>query len=295
MSETRSVDALLTKVESEKVHGDPKPIEQPVKVEHKEVAPNIDTDGDETGDVSADDYGDDDAAPVVTDKKEVAEAPPEDEKDEYGNPIAKPKMYSEEEVNRMMRERFSRSKMSQDQQQQVQQAQKDGFKFDENSEQSWEQQLEVFVERTVNNISAKKQEQQWKQQEDEKQQQFEEKFTTGMNKYQDFKDVVGARPITNAMLIAARNIDNPAAFIYAASKQHPQEIDRISKLDHYDQMVEIGKLEERMRKAKSATKATRPVVPPKGDMPNAKDNSRLSIDDKLRQAERRELKRRQGR
>jgi len=114
-----------------------------------------------------------------------------------------------------------------------------------------------------------------------------------MSKYQDFRDVVGSKPITNAMLMAIRNIENPAAFIYAASKQHPQEIERIAKLDHYDQMVEMGRLEERMKKARTATKAAKPVISPKGDTPNDRDNSRLSIDDKIRQAERREMKRRQ--
>jgi hypothetical protein len=293
MSETRSVDQLLSKVESEKMDGaPPAPVEKPVTPPKEDDKPIVDAESD--GDDSADDYGDDNSEPAPQKAAEDDKAP-DDEKDEYGNPIAKPKMYSEEEVNRMMRERFSRSKMSQDQQQQVQQAQKDGFKFDENSDESWEIQLEKFVERTVNNISKKQQEAEWQQKENIKQQEFEDKFTTGMNKYHDFKDVVGRNPITNAMLMATRNIDNPAAFIYAASKQHPQELERISKLDQYDQMVEIGRLEERMRKAKIATKAAKPITPPKGDMPNAKDNTRLSIDDKLRQAERKEMKRRERR
>jgi hypothetical protein len=283
MSEPKSVDALLNQVEDEKPVVAPKPVEE-IKAPEPESEPEDNT--------QDDDYNDE-AEP----QSEPEKAQESQDADEYGNPVAKPKLYTEEEVNRMMRERFSRSRIPQDQQQmqmqQAQQAHKDGFTFDENSNDSWEVQLEKFVERTVTNISKKQQEAEWQQREAMKQQEFEDKFTTGMSKYQDFRDVVGSKPITNAMLMAIRNIENPAAFIYAASKQHPQEIERIAKLDHYDQMVEMGRLEERMKKARTATKAAKPVISPKGDTPNDRDNSRLSIDDKIRQAERREMKRRQ--
>lgn len=284
MSESHSVDALLSQVESKQSEK----IDAPVAIDPK---PEAKASPEPEATTSGDEYSDDDA-PAADEGKSSDDSTPQDE---YGNSVAQPKMYTEEEVNRMMRERFSRSNFSKDQQQQAQQAQKDGFQFDENSDQSWDQQLEKFVERTVTNLSKKQQEAQWQQQEAVKQQVFEDKFTTGMSKYGDFKEVVGSKPITNAMLMAARDLENPAAFIYAASKQHPQEIERIAKLDNYQQMVEIGRLEERMRKAKAATKASKPIAPVKGDMPDSKNTGKVSIDDRIRQAEKREMNRRQSR
>ena len=81
-----------------------------------------------------------------------------------------------------------------------------------------------------------------------------------MDRFSDFKDVVGSQPITDPMTYALRGMNDPSAFIYAASKRAPQELQRISNIsDPYVQMVEMGKLEERMRKTPMTTKAPRPV------------------------------------
>lgn len=142
---------------------------------------------------------------------------------------------------------------------QVQQAAKD-FKYDPNDDASWQQQLTDFVKHTVNNMTQENHqiEQQVKEQHLERE--FHQKFTKGMERFEDFRDVVGSQPIDNAMTISLRAMTDPSAFIYAASKRHPQELERISKLpDAYARMVEMGRLEERMRRNKPTTQAPRPL------------------------------------
>jgi hypothetical protein len=204
--------------------------------------------------------------------------------DEYGNPVEKPRMYTEEEVNQRIRERLSRGRYAeQPTQQQVEQV-ADNFKADPNSEESWETQLEAFVEKTIDKKQKKAQQEQWQRMEKEKQADFEAKFTTGMNKYPDFIDVVKGKPITTDIMLATRSLDNPAAFIYGASKLHPQELDRISKIpDAYQQAMEVGRLHEKMVKARHhQSKAAKPIEAPKGDVPvNAP--TRTSIDSLIEQ------------
>jgi hypothetical protein len=55
-------------------------------------------------------------------------------------------------------------------------------------------------------------------------------------------------------------MDNPAAFLYAAAKRNPQELERISKIrDPFAQAREMGNLESSMRRNKPTTKAPRPL------------------------------------
>jgi len=68
------------------------------------------------------------------------------------------------------------------------------------------------------------------------------------------------------MTYALRGLPDPAAFIYAASKRHPQELARISQIgDPAAQIMEMGRLEERMRKSAPSTKAPRPVSKSRDD------------------------------
>lgn len=194
--------------------------------------------------------------------------------DEYGNPLEKPKMYSEDEVQRMIRERLARGRHSeQPTQQQVQQA-TDNFKADPNNPADWEVQLEAFIDKTVEKRQKKLNEEQWRLEEQAKQAEFESKFTIGMAKYQDFQQTVAGKPINDKMMMAARALDNPAAFIYGAAKLHPQELNRIAQIkDPYIVAAEIGRLHEKMVKAKNAvTKAAAPLQAPKGDVPTRKAN-----------------------
>lgn len=215
------------------------------------------------------------------------------EVDEYGNEIPSARTYTEEEVNNMMRERFSRSSManlSQQQQSQVQNAAQ-GFQPDPNSEETWEQQLKSFVKNTINEISHENETKAWQEQESAKQAEFESKFTTGMNRYKDFHAVVTKVPLTDAMMLAIRDMKDPAAFLYAAAKTQSGELNRIKALgDPLSQAVQLGQLEEKMKKAKNLTKTSQPLSPTKGDV-GSKDRPRQSIDDKINQHAKSKLRR----
>lgn len=204
--------------------------------------------------------------------------------DEYGNPVAKPKMYSEDEVQRMIRERLARGKHAQDQSSQQIKEEAKSFTADPNSEESWETQLEDFVERTIQKREQKATQQQWQAAELERQSQFESKFTEGMNKYEDFRSVVAGKPITDSMMLATRNLENPAAFVYGAAKIFPQELERIAKIaDPYAQAAEVGRLHEKMIKNKAMiSKAAKPIEEPKGDIP-IRDPMHVSIDNLIEQ------------
>jgi hypothetical protein len=209
----------------------------------------------------------------------------DEELDEFGSKTEKPRTYTEEEVQRMIRERLARG------QQPVQQAAQD-FKADPSSEESWEQQLETFVTNTVQKLGQKQQQEQWQQQEQRVQAEFETRFTAGMTKYKDFQEVVANKPITNGIMMAARSMKDPAAFLYAASKQQPKELERIAQIqDPYVLAAEVGRLEERMRKAKTVSAAPKPGSKTKSDM-SEKYTAKVTVDDKIRQHAQRKLVRR---
>lgn len=201
-------------------------------------------------------------------EQEADTARPELEHDDYGNEKAASKTYTEDEVNerinQAIRDRLSRLERNTSQQQpnqaQVQQATQQGFEYNAESPESWQQQLESFVEHTVNRMSEKQARQAYEQREQQAQAEFETKFRSGMSRFNDYAQVVATQPITDAMTMASRAMKDPAAFFYAAAKRAPQELQRIANIpDQYAQMVEIGKLEERMRQTKQATKAPKPI------------------------------------
>jgi len=216
--------------------------------------------------------------------------------DEYGNPVEKPRLYTEEELNQRIRDRLSRGKYAEQEQQQyrpqqpnnytqqqVNQAKADGFEHDPNSEETWDQQLKGFMNQVLDEREANRAEQQWRQQETAKQAEFQDKFSSGMSKYNDFHQVVAGKPITDSMMLATRNLDNPAAFVYGASKMHPQELDRISRInDPYVQAAEIGILHERMvKERKGITNAPKPIQAPRGDVPSRVQGNKQSIDQRI--------------
>ena len=90
------------------------------------------------------------------------------------------------------------------------------------------------------------------------------------------------------MTIASRAMKDPAAFFYAAAKRAPQELQRIAQIpDQYVQMVEIGKLEERMKQSKSgnATKAPKPLgrIQEDGSIPYNSNKKEPTIEDLIAQ------------
>lgn len=221
------------------------------------------------------------------------------EVDDYGNPKAAARTYSEEEVNerinKAIRERLARVERNQAQEPKTETS-KD-FKYDENADGNWEQQLEQFVEKTFSKITNRQVEQQRQMREQEMHMAFEEKFRSGMTRFGDFTEVVGGMPISDPMTLATRSMADPAAFLYAASKRAPDEIKRIAALsDPYSQMVEMGKLEERLKRQKAQTTAPRPLSRTKEDTSiKHKSEKEPTIEELINQATARKLKQQRDR
>jgi hypothetical protein len=290
MGQTHSVDDLLVKVSNEQTgidNGEPSiaPVEQPEvdsgAMEQPEVAAQADEPVPEGHDAELSEAPKEEAHAEDDEPASDSVASPIDE---YGNPVEKPRTYTEEEVQRMIRDRLSRGKHAEQPTQQQVQKDVEGFKADPASEDAWEVQLEQFIEKTIEKRQQKQTEAQWRQQQAQKQAEFETKFTSGMGKYQDFHQVVAGKPITDAMMMATRGMENPAAFIYAACKMKPSEINRIAAIiDPTEQMVEIGRLDAEMRKEHARVSAApKPVQAVKGDMP-VKQHNMPSIDARIHQ------------
>lgn len=163
----------------------------------------------------------------------------------------------------------------------IQQAAKD-FEYNPDVEGDWQQQLASFVKHTVNSMQGEQERRQKEMEEQKVQKEFQVKFQQGMERFGDFREVVGAQPIDDAMAMSLRAMDDPTAFIYAASKRNPQELERISKLrDPYARMVEMGRLEERMRRNKPTTRAPKPLGRTQEDSltPQPKKKTGDSIED----------------
>ena len=249
----------------------------------------------------------DDAQPLVNEDNDIHDEEVEEkqehtrEYDDYGN--------EKEPENEAIRERLARqarkhqaeieslrAQLSQQgASQQVQQAAKD-FEYDPSESGDWQQQLASFVKQTVNSMSREQQESQLRQEEAKSQQEFESKFREGMGNFNDFVDVMSQLPfqISNSMTLATRAMSDPAAFLYAAAKRNPQELERISKIrDPYAQMTEIGKLEERMRRNKSGTKAPKPLSRTHEDAqsPAPKKKTEPTIEDLIAKSNEKKLQR----
>ncbi|CAB4151153.1 hypothetical protein UFOVP685_20 [uncultured Caudovirales phage] len=246
----------------EKFQDEPDPVE-----ELEDETPEYD-------DAPEDDHTNDSDADEDETEEPEDDHPKEFDEDEYGNKKErmskgmkdrldrKEKQYQREVEERDRQIQDLRSQLAnQGASREVQQAAKD-FEYDPDAAGNWQQQLASFVKQTVNSMTRETQEAETRQRDAEAQQQFETKFRDGMSRFDDFREVIGSLPceITNPMTLATRAMDNPAAFLYAAAKRHPTELERISKIrDPYGQMMEMGKLEERMRKNKPTTKAPRPL------------------------------------
>ena len=239
------------------------------------------------------------STPTVEATEEVAEST--SDTDEYGTPVQKKesRMFTEEEVQNMIRDRLSRVKTEANNyqenvgintQQQVQQA-ANNFEADPDSSESWETQLSNFIRNEVGRMSQEQQQQHYRAELQRKQQEFESNFTNGMSRYQDFHNVVGNKPFTNDIMQATMSMKDPAAFCYAAAKMHPGEIDRISKLTNpYEIATEVGRLEERMKRSKNVSSAPRPATKITSDVAS-KYNDKPSLDSLINADARRKLSR----
>lgn len=241
----------------------------------------------------------DDQTSELNAEKGSDKAQDQQEIDDYGNKVPKSKVYTEEEVQAMIRKRLKlhhEEKAAQQPQQYQppaqQYQQQDNFQHDETSELPWEVQLENHIKQTVQKIETEKHQLAWKAEQERAQVEFEHKFTSGMAKYQDFTDVVAGKPITNGIMMAARSMADPAAFIYAAAKQQPKELERIAQItDPYVLAAEVGRLEERMKKARNISRAPKPPTKTRGDIAD-KGFAKTNIDDLIRHDAKRKLGRR---
>ena len=257
------------KVEQEKPEKAPiEEVEPEVEYESDEPNGNTDEGEDDSDEIDADTDDEEEEKP----KKKVESDDDDFEEDEYGNKKdrmpkgvkerldRKEKQHQREIEERDLELRQLRQQLAtQGASTQVQEAVGD-FKYDPNDEASWQQQLTDFVKHTVKNMHSEDQQKERQVQEQTAEREFHQKFTQGMERFHDFREVVGKLPMHNDMTMALRGMSDPTAFIYAAGKRQPGEIERISKLaDPYARMVEMGKLEERMRRNKPTTKAPRPL------------------------------------
>ncbi len=301
MAEISSIDDLLMgvgnsqqattpehKEKMQKQDEDKAPVEE---IEDEDEPVTYDDGEKEDEDTESDDDESDDKEEHEDGKKSDESDESDEDVDEYGN--------KKERMSKGMKERLDRKEKQHQREieqrdrelqalrqqlsqqgasKEVQQAVKD-FKYDPNDEVSWEQQLSDFVKQTVTNMHADEQRKEREVKEQQAHQEFRQKFTKGMERFDDFREIVGSQPIDDAMTLALRGMSDPTAFIYAASKREPKELERISKLpDPYARMVEMGKLEERMRRTKPVTKAPRPLSRMKEDTvakvtPKQKDTS----------------------
>ena len=225
--------------------------------------------------------------------------------DEYGEPIAdrasegKPetlkskeeeKIYTNSDVNRMIRERMERMKVPQAQRDEMQEriaSQVDNFQSDPNSEGDWLTQLKQVIKEEItaekNYEVTQRREEEYRQQlvEDQKvQHEFENKFTDGIARRSDFKTITKDMPITNSMMLGIRAFKDPAGFIYAASKNRPDELKRIASIrDPLSQAAELGKLEAFLtRQPKKNSKAPPIINRNKGDVSKGQTPQR-TVDD----------------
>ena len=203
--------------------------------------------------------------------------------DDYGQKAnKKEKLYTQAEVEQMMRDRNKRGEFAKKEDSNYEEPRNEHHNDDDS--EGWEHQFETLVEKTLTKREQKIQQAQWKHKTQQEQAEFEIKFNTGAAKYSDFESVVVGKPLTPQMVIATKAMKDPAAFIYAAAKTQAHELDRISKIaDPLVQAVEIGKLEERMRKGRSTnTAAPKPMDGVKGDVAHDKVKPR-NVDDILRE------------
>lgn len=216
--------------------------------------------------------------------------------DDYGNSVAKKeRTYTQAEVEQMMRDRNSRGEFAELEAERVRKealmAAQEALRLSQSQqatnesegEEDWKEEFRSLIKETLTAEQQAAQERSWRAEAQRQQAEFEIKFNTGAAKYEDFEQVVVGKPLTPQMVMATKAMSDPAAFIYAAAKTQAAELERISKIpDALSQAVELGKLEEKMRKSRNTTSsAPRPIEQMKGDVTD-KQVKPKSVDDILR-------------
>lgn len=240
---------------------------QPENAIHDEASTNEDNSTVERGTIAPENEFHEDAQESAENASDgTAHAASSGETDEYGNAKAAARTYSEDEVNerinQAIRDRLARGRHNDGfNQQAVPQQVQQAVQQNANAIEPWEQQLDAVIDQRLSTREQQRAQQIYQQQEAQRTYEFEQRFIQNESQFSDFGSVVKGENITPTMMVATRAMQNPASFLYSASKNHPQELERISKLaDPYAQMVEIGRLDMQMKKQKPITQAPRPVT-----------------------------------
>lgn len=140
-------------------------------------------------------------APEQTQERTQSQSQDSTDLDDYGNKIDKkpPRVYTQEEVNEMIRDRLSRGQFAQQQENQVQQQQQQQQSSE--PQEDWQKELEEFTLKTLEKREQLLHQQQWQQQERNIQAQFEAKFNQGMAKYPDFEQTIMGKGLTHRWLL----------------------------------------------------------------------------------------------
>jgi len=119
---------------------------------------------------------------------------------------------------------------------------------------------------------------------------WDEKVEKASDKYDDFQTVVGELKPTNALVTAIMAADPDVAYHLG---KHPKEAGRIAELDPVEQILEIGRLESKLKatpeKPKAPSKAPEPIKPLSGagstatDVPSESDDMKAWIKKRQRQ------------
>jgi hypothetical protein len=100
-----------------------------------------------------------------------------------------------------------------------------------------------------------------------------------MSQYPDFVKTLSDKPVTNDMMMAVQGLENPAAFLYTVAKKMPGELDRISKIPNpYIQVAEMGRLHEKLSKAKPSSNAPKPLSRDSSDISEKAAPARVPIE-----------------
>lgn len=110
-----------------------------------------------------------------------------------------------------------------------------------------------------------------------------EKLSEGSEEYEDFDEVVfGDVPFTDPMVAAIHESDKPAKLAYYMGT-HPEEVKRIGKLAPTRQVIEIAKIEDKMKAPPKPTGAPPPIVPSGGGNAGAsKDWAQMNTEEHVK-------------
>jgi hypothetical protein len=122
---------------------------------------------------------------------------------------------------------------------------------------------------------------------------LKQKLEKGLDKFEDFEEVVVGAGLTDTMVSAANLSEKPDELLYNLAKYKPEEVERISKLSPEKQFREMVLMETQMKqstKKKIVKKVPEPPSKIKGSGASIKDDSDLSFNDLLKRRQDKERK-----